>query len=48
MFDPTKQSLNFMNSINNPKLKFFNIGIWKRDGNIKSTKGNKNEKNYSI
>ena len=35
MFDPTKQSLNFMNSINNPKLKFFNIGIWKRDGNIK-------------
>jgi FkbM family methyltransferase len=35
MFDPTKESLNFMNSINNPKLKFFNIGIWKRDGNIK-------------
>jgi FkbM family methyltransferase len=35
MFDPTKQSLKFMNSINNPKLKFFNIGIWKFDGNIK-------------
>ena len=35
MFDPTKESLKFMETINNPKLKFFNIGIWKRDGNIK-------------
>ena len=23
-----------MNAINNPKLKFFNLGIWKYDGNI--------------
>ena len=35
MFDPTSQSLKFMNTIHNPKLKFFNLGIWKYDGNIK-------------
>ena len=35
MFDPTKISHKFMNSISNSKLKFFNIGIWKLDGNIK-------------
>ena len=35
MFDPTKNSLRLMNSINDPKLKFFNIGVWTLDGNIK-------------
>lgn len=35
MFDPTERSNKYMNSIDNPKLKFFNIGIWKIDGNIK-------------
>ena len=35
LFDPTKNSNEFMRSINNPKLKFYNIGIWKFDGNIK-------------
>ena len=35
MFDPTKESQKFMDSITNPKLKFFNVGIWKFDGNIK-------------
>lgn len=35
MFDPTKESKKFMDTNINPKLKFFNIGIWKFDGNIK-------------
>ena len=42
MFDPTIQSLKFMNSIKNSKLKFFNIGIWKLDGNIKFYKHKEN------
>ena len=42
MFDPTKQSLKFMNSINNSKLKYFNIGIWKFDGNVKFYQHNQN------
>ncbi len=47
MFDPTKQSLKFMNKNNNPKLKFFNIGIWKYDGNIKFYHHEKNS-NLSV
>ena len=35
MFDPTKESLKYMNSVKSSKLNFFNIGIWKLDGNIK-------------
>ena len=35
MFDPTKKSNEFMRNNNNPKLKFYNIGVWIEDGNIK-------------
>jgi len=35
MFDPTEESKKFMISVENPRLKFFNIGIWKYNGNIK-------------
>ncbi|MDA8844882.1 FkbM family methyltransferase [Candidatus Pelagibacter bacterium] len=35
MFDPTKESYEFMNVNNNPKLKFYNIGVWTEDGDIK-------------
>jgi len=41
MFDPTEKSKKFMNSINNSKLIFSNIGIWKYDGNIKFYHPNK-------
>jgi len=35
MFDPTEESKKFMATVENPKLKFFNIGIWKFNGDIK-------------
>lgn len=35
MFDPTKKSNEFMEKNDNPKLKFYNIGVWIEDGYVK-------------
>ena len=35
MFDSTEESKKFMSSVTDQKLKFFNIGIWNTDGDIK-------------